>query len=885
MRDPLWRRYLRFWGPDVCSDVDDELAFHVELRVDELIAHGMDPAAAREEAWRRLGDVDALARKCRAITGERLTIERRREWLTGAWTELRVAVRQLLRFPVLAGVAVLTLALGLGATTAIFSVLYAVLLRPLPYADADRIVRITETQRGDETPVGPGQFTEWSRRARAFDAIGAYLPTTYNLTDGSPERVRAAFATSGFFRARYLTPALGRYLLPEEEQPGREHVVVLSDALFRQRYGSDPRVVGRTIRLNDQAYTVIGVAPPDFSLASAGDMLWTPLALTAQHKITFSEHWLTVYAKRRAGVSLADAQHDIERVSRGLADEHPRDMIDFSARVLDFRSDLIADHERNLVVLFGGVGCVLLLACLNVANLLLVRATVRRKEIAIRAALGATRADIVRHFVTESLVLGGVGAALAFVVSRLTLGVLLQLAPDEIPGLAHAGEGPSGVLFLAATALAVAMGLGLLPALRGLRWLQPALRMGGRTSNADSDRDRLRSVLAVSEVALALVLLTAAGLFVQSARRLNDIDPGFDPSRLVTARISLSPSRYPTDEHLQRTYADLIARVRQLPHVTAASANSSPPLAGGAVGVEVKVEGRTYAPGTEPEAQFHTVTADYFETVRMPLREGRALGRSDAARTPAVVVINETLARRLWPNEPAISKRIACCAPDSTRIWREVVGVVGDARQFLTRDPLPELYVPIEQAPPASWIWHANSLALMVRTDGDVASVFRGIRAAVAAIDPTLPVYDAWTYDDIVQHGAAANRFSTVLFSGLAALALVLAAVGIYGVLAFSVAQRTFEMGVRLALGARPLDVLALVTRQGMMLVGGGLAIGFVLAIATSRTIASLLYQVAPTDRLTYTVAVALLAAVGALACYVPARRAAAVDPATTFRA
>jgi predicted permease len=885
MRDPSWRRYLRFWGPDVRSDVDDELAFHVELRVDELIAHGMDPAAAREEAWRRLGDVDALARTCRAITGERLTIERRREWLTGAWTELRVAARQLLRYPVLAGVAVLTLALGLGATTAIFSILYAVMLRPLPYADADRMVRITETLRGEDVSVGPGQFTEWSRRVRAFDAIGAYLPATYNITDGAPERVRAAFATSGFFRTRYLTPALGRYFLPEEEQPGHEHVVVLSDALFRQRYGSDPRVVGRPIRLNDQAYTVIGVAPADFSLASAGDMLWTPLALTTEHKNTFSDHWLTVYAKRRAGLSVSDAQYDMERVSRELAEQHPRDMIDFSARVFDFRSDLIADHERNLVVLFGGVGCVLLLACLNVANLLLVRATVRRKEIAIRAALGATRAHIVRHFVMESLVLGGAGAALAFVVGRATLGVLLQLAPDEIPGLTHAGEGPSAVLFLAATSLAVAMGLGLLPALRGVRWLQPALRMGGRTSNADSDRDGLRSALVVSEVALALVLLTGAGLFVQSARRLNDIDPGFDPSRVVTARISLASTRDPTDEHLPRAYADVIARVRQLPHVTSASANSSPPLAGGAVGVEVKVEGRTYAPGTQPEGQFHTVADDYFETMRMPLRDGRTLSRFDGARSPAVVVINETLARRLWPNERAVGKRIACCAPDSARVWREVVGVVADARQFLTRDPLPELYVPLDQAPSASWIWHANSLALMVRTDGDVASVFRGIRAAVAAIDPTLPVYDAWTYDDLVQHGAATNRFSTVLFSGLAALALVLAAVGIYGVLAFSVAQRTFEMGVRLALGARPLDVLALVTRQGMVLVGGGLAIGFGLAIATSRAIASLLYHVAPTDRLTYAMAAALLVVVGALACYVPARRAAAVDPATTLRA
>ena len=885
MRDPSWRRYLRFWGPDVRSDVDDELAFHVELRVDELVARGMDPAAARAEALRRLGDVDALARECQSINTERLTIARRREWLRGTGTELRVAARQLLRYPVLASVAVLTLALGLGATTAIFSVIYAVMLRPLPYADADRIARLAETVRGEEASVGPGQFTEWSRRARAFDAIGAYLPTTYNVTDGTPERVRAAFATSGFFRARYLTPALGRYFLPEEEQAGRERVVVLSHSLFQQRYGGDPRIVGRTIRLNGQPYTVIGVAPAALSLASPGDMLWTPLALTAQHKVTFNQHWLTVFAKRRSGVSLQDAQRDMERVSREIAELHPQHMRDYSARVLDFHADLVVDHERSLIVLFGAVGCVLLLACLNVANLLLARATVRRKETAIRAALGATRGHIVRHFLAESFVLAAAGALLALVVSRVTLGVLLHFAPDEIPGLAHAGEGPSAVLFLAAASVLVALGLGLLPALRGLRSVQPALRMGGRSSTANSNRDRLRSGLVVSEVALALVLLAGAGLFVQSARRLNDINLGFDASRLVTARISLASARYPTDEHLQRTYADAIARIRAFPHVTSVSANSSPPLAGGAVGVEVSVEGRTSSPGMEPDAQFHTVSADYFETMRMPLRQGRALARADGARSPAVVVINETLARRLWPNERAIGKRIACCGPDSARVWREVVGVVGDARQFYTRDPLAELYVPIDQAPSASWIWHANSLAFMVRTDGEIAAVLRGIRAAVAAIDPTLPLYDAWTYDDLVHHGAAANRFSTVLFSGLAALALVLAAVGIYGVLAFSVAQRTFEIAVRVALGARPGSVLALVTRQGMTLVAWGLAIGVVLAIAMRNTVTTLLYQVRPTDPLTYIASALLLAGVGFLAAYVPARRAAHVDPATSMRA
>jgi len=884
MRDPSWRRYLRFWGPDIRSDVDDELAFHVELRVDQLVAQGMDRPAARAEAWRRIGDAEALARTCREIDGERLTNARRRAWVLGTWTELRVAARQLRRYPVLASVAVLTLALGLGATTAIFSVLYAVILRPLPYADSDRMLRITETMRGQETSVGPGQFTEWLARTRAFESLGAYLPTTFNLTEGTPERVRAAFATSGLFRARYVQPALGRYFLPDEDQVGREHVVVLSYGLFEQRFAGDARIVGRPIRMNGETYTVVGVAPSEFSIATPGDQLWTPLALTAQHQLTFSDHWLTVYAKRKTGVSQAQAQRDIERVSRELAQLHPDEMVDRSARVHDFRDDLVADHERSLTTLFGAVGFVLLLACLNVTNLLLARATARRKETAIRAALGATRARIVRHFLMESLVLAAAGAVLAFFVSRLTLRALLGLAPAEIPGLDRAGQGPATAVFLAATSIGVAVFLGLLPALRGLRSVEPALRTGGRTGEATSTRDRLRSVLVVSEVALALALVAGAGLFVRSARKLNEVDLGFSPNGLITARVSLASSRYSTPEMLQRTYLDLVDRMRRLPHVVSASANSTPPLAGGAVGVDVRVQGRTYAPGNEPDARFHIVTPGYFETARTQLASGRLFTGLDSEHAPLVAVINETLARQLWPNESAIGKRIGCCA-DGPAPWREVIGVVRDMRQFLRREPVPELYVPMEQTPPATWSWHGNSLAFVVRTDGDIADATREIRAAIAETDPTLPVYDAHTYDELLKIASASNRFSTVLFSVLAGLALVLAAVGLYGVLAFSVAQRSFELGVRVALGARPLDVLALVTRQGMLLVGGGLALGLALAMATSRVMASLLYQVGPADPVTSLAAGALLVAVGALACYVPARRASRVDPTTALRA
>ena len=787
-------------------------------------------------------------------------------------------------YPVLASVAVLTLALGLGATTAIFSVLYAVMLRPLPYANADRMVRITETTRGLETSVGPGQFTEWLTRTGAFESVGAYLPTTFNLTEGLPERVRAAFVTSGLFRARYVKSAFGRYFLPEEDQVGREHVAVLSYGLFAQRFAGDSRIVGRPIRMNGEPYTVVGVAPSEFSIATPGDQLWVPLALTAQHKSTFSDHWLTVFAKRKPGVSQAQAQRDMQRVSREIARLHPDDMVDRSARVYDFRDDLIADHERSLTTLFGAVGFVLLLACLNVTNLLLARATVRRKETAIRAALGATRGHIVRHFLMESLVLAASGAVLAFVVSRLTLRALLGLAPAEIRGLDLAGQGPATAVFLAGTSLAVAVFLGLVPALRGLRSVEPTLRMGGRTGGATTTRDRLRNVLVISEVALALALVTGAGLFVQSARKLNDVDLGFSPDGLITARGSLASARYSTPESVQRTILEFVDRLRHLPHVVAASANSTPPLVGGAVGVDVRVEGRAYAPGNEPDARFHIVTPGYFETARARLAAGRFFSDHDGAHAPLVAVINEKLARQLWPNELAIGRRIGCCA-DAPAPWREVIGVVGDMRQFLRREAVPEVYLPIEQTPAVTWTWHGNSMAFVVRTDGDIADAAPEIRDAIAGFDTTLPVYDTRTYDELLKIASASNRFSTVLFSVLAGIALVLAAVGLYGVLAFTVAQRSFEMGVRVALGARPLDVLALVTRQGMGLVAGGLVLVLGLVLAASRVMASLLYQVAPTDPVTYLFAGVLLVAVGAVACYVPARRASRADPTTALRA
>ncbi len=886
MTEPTWRRYLRFWGPDVRADIDDEMEFHIELRVAELVAHGWTPAAARAEALQRIGDLQALKHTCQSIDQERVQMKRRREWLGMLWNDARIGVRQFARTPMLAFVAILTLALGLGANTAIFSVVYAVLLRPLPYADSDRMVAISETYRSQEMSVGPGQFTEWAKRNRAFEAIAAQNWTTFNLGDeGEPERVVAAYVSPSFFTAQYAPPERGRYFRPEEAHPGREHVVVLSHGLFVGRFAGDPSIVGRTIHLNDEPYVVVGVAPSDYVLTSGGERLWVPLALTPQHESTFGDSWLRVIGKVRPGVTRAAAQRDLERVTREIAALHPKEMKERSISLQDFRADVVEDFSRQLTVLFGAVGFVLLLACLNVANLLLARVTLRRKEIAIRSALGASRGRIVLQFLVESVVLALAGGAAALLVSVGTLRLLLKLAPTGVPRIEYAAQDSHALVFLAIATLGCGIVLGFLPALRGLGGdLQGTLREGGKSSSVGSARDSLRSALVIAEIALAVVLLTGAGLFIRSAAKLNKVEPGFDATNLLSFRVSLPPARYKTPEQVTSAYTQMAERLRALPSVRAVELTSEIPLAGPGIGVGLHLEGKPDDDPSNPTAQFRLVSPGYFRTMRIPLRSGRELAPTDQGGTPPVIVINETFARLVWPNENPLGKRLYCCGDDSVRVFRGVVGVTADVRHTLTQEPAPEFYLPYTQVPPVSLLWLGNSLALLVRTNGAPNSALPDVRRVMHDFDPALPLFAVQSYDELLRGVTANNRFSMQLLSALALLALVLAAVGIYGVLSYFVNQRTEEISVRVALGARAADVIGLVVRQGGKLAGAGVVIGVLLALATSRSLNHLLFDVKPTDALTYVLVSVTLGAIALFACWLPARRAAALDPAATLR-
>jgi len=880
-----WRRYLRFWRTDARADVDDELAFHLEQRVRDLEASGMSRAAARHEAARRIGDVSALKNVCVAIDESGTRRREREEWRDALRTDVRTALRQLARSPVVTAVSILTLALGIGANTAIFNVVYAVLLRPLPYANADRLVVVAETQRDSRTGVGPGQFTEWVARNRAFESLSAETGATFNLSGVGPaQRVTGAMVTPSKFRTLVMPPVAGRYFADEEATPGREHVVVLSYGLFTQQFGGDARIVGRTISLSETPYIVVGVAPPDYAPESYGEQLWVPLALTAEHKTKFNEHWLLVYGKLKAGVSLAAAQRDMERVTREIAALQPASMIDRSVRVVGIREDLAGDYERQLGVLFGAAGLILLLACSNIAGLILARLTTRRREIAVRFALGAGRARVVRLLLTESLVLAAMGGVASLAVASGATMLLLRIAPASVPRLDQADVGAATLPFVIAATLVAGLVLGIFPALRSTRGdVQQALRESGRASNAANPRDRARNTLVVGEIALALVLMTGAVLFVRSARNLASIDPGFDVRGLQSVRVSLAGSRYQSPAQIASGITRLLASVSALPQSRAVAATTGLPLGNGVPDVQLHIAGREFLAGQEPAANFLSVSPTYFETMGIPIVRGRALNSNDRTGAPPVVVINEALAHHLWPNESPLGKRFYCCQ-DTVRVWREIVGVSRNVRHWLTARPFAEIYVPYEQAPAASWVWFSNTVTLVIRTERSDAVLPLQLRAAIAGVDPSLPLFEQFSYDDLWRRSTSTNRFAMLLFTAFAALALTLAAIGIYGVLAYLVSHRTQEIAVRMALGATRRQVFTLILRQGGTLAAGGILLGTAIAVVSSRALQQLLYGIEPTDPITYAVAGFALAAVAIAACYVPARRAASVEPYNALR-
>ena len=795
------------------------------------------------------------------------------------FSDLRYAFRQLVKNPGFAGVAILTLALGIGACTAIFSVINGVLLRPLDYPAPDRIVVIRETNlpQFPEFSVSPPNYLDWAKQTKSWQCLAAYSGTQVNLTgEGEPQRLVAVKATAHYFDVYQIKPILGRTFVPEEDAPGRDHVVVLSHAFWQRVFGGEPNVVGRSIQLSGEPYTVIGVAPSHFGEASKVD-IWAPMGFKPDETAADARggHYLNVIGRLRPSVNITSARAELELLAAQLARQYPDSNLGWGVTMSPILDYSVRDVRPILYTLLGAVGCVLLIACANIANLLLARATARHRELSIRTALGASRARLVRQLLTESVLLGLAGGAAGMLLARWGLDLLLALAPSTLPRTGDIHLDASVLIFSLALSVLTGVIFGIAPALLAAHSdVQEGLKQGARGST--DARGRLRGALVVLEVAFALVLLGGAGLLARSFMRLTHVDPGFVPEHATVLRLALPEKKYEKSEQ-QLAFADaLLSRLRMLPGVQAAGLTHSLPLISDWV-LDFKIEGRPEVPPADlPNTNYYSVTPDYFRAMGIRLIRGRLFNQHDDARAPRVAVINETLARQFFPNEDPIGKRIL--VTNGPAVWRQVVGIVADIKQYgVDKETTSQTYEPYAQYP-------FRSLNVVLRTSDSGAALAGALRPAVYAIDKDQPVGTIQPLEEILGATIAKQRFAMLLLIVFSSVALVIAAVGIYGVMAYSVVQRTGEFGIRMALGAQRSDVLRLVLSHAGKLVSLGLVIGLGATFAASRLMGSMLFQTNAHDPLTFSLTTLLLAAVAIAACLLPARRATRVNPIEALR-
>ncbi|HEV3469187.1 MAG TPA: ABC transporter permease [Pyrinomonadaceae bacterium] len=794
--------------------------------------------------------------------------------------DLRYGLRRLSKSRGFTLVAVGALALGIGANTAIFSVVNAVLLRPLPYPEPEQLVQLWESrprQNMARVESSPNEFLAWAEESQSFQQLAAVDFASFNLTGrGEPERVSAVLVTAGYFPLLGVAPELGRAFLAEEDQPGKNNVVVLSHDLWQNSFGSDPSVVNQTVSLDAVACTVVGVMPRGFRLP--GDArLARPIAFTAEDRARAGSHFLQVFGRLKDGVTRERAEAELAGIAARLEQTFAATNVGHQIVIVPLHEQLVGDVRPALLVLLGAVGLVLLIACANLANLLLARAEARRKEVAVRAALGASRWRIVRQLLAESVLLSAAGGAAGLLLAVWGVDLLISLDPAGVRRVGEVSLDAGVLAFTVALSLATGVVFGLAPALQASKTdFVETLKEGGRSSSGGRRRSRLRSTLVASEVALTLVLLVGAGLLVKSFARLLEVDPGLDPRGVLTLDVSLPPAKYPERQQIAAFYEQLLAEVAALPGVEKAGAVNVLPLGGNDTSNFVQIEGRPPLPsGQALRAGRRNVGADYFGALRIPLKGGRAFAPSDSAEAPPVVVINEAMARAFFAGEDPIGRRIRT---GDRSPWVTVVGVVGDVRhRGLDVETRPEMFFPHAQSP-------SREMTLAVRTAGDPVALVGPVRERVRAVDRDQPVGNVKTMEAWLAESVASRRFSVLLLAAFALVAAVLAALGIYGVVSYGVAQRTHELGLRIALGARRADVLRLVIRQGMKMTLVGAAVGLAASLALTRVMSGLLYGVSATDPSVYAAVSLLVAAVAFLACYVPARRATRVDPMEALR-
>ncbi len=789
--------------------------------------------------------------------------------------------------------AVLTLALGIGATSAIFSVVYSVLMRPLPYAHADRLVQLRERNGAEDRtgmPVTFGNYGTWTREAKSFAALAGqmYGPGLTLTGDGDPLPLRAMHVTASYWRTLSIAPALGRYFDEREGAPGAPHVVVLSHALWRSQYAGDPAVIGRLILLNNMAHTVIGVASPSYDLSAREietPTVWVPFELGARELAEHADHELAVFGRVREDVPMERALAELRGIEARLAKEYPNSYFDGGIIGTPMRDAIVGPVRPILLVLFGAVGLVLMIACANVSNLLLARAAVRQKEFAIRSALGAGRRRIVGQLLAESVVLALAGGGAGLALAAAGIRALVRLAPRDIPRLPEVGLDAPVLAFTFVVAVLCGIVFGLVPALRASRAdVRDALSQGGRDTGG-SVRYGVRASLVVGQLAIALPLLVGAGLLLRSAIRLQQVVPGFATRNVLIGSVSLPAARFPSDTIARQTFERFLETVTRLPGVEAAGLASQVPIANmGSDCPIVRPEGSLPKDARITDANNRIATPGFFAALKVPLLRGRLLSDADRAGALPVVVINRGLAQRLFGDADAVGRRLAACDAGSagSPVWYTVVGVIGDVRaNGLMADPPSEVYFPFAQSP-------QRRMTLVVRSAAAPAALVPAIRRSLRAVDPSLPLGNVSTMDDVVSRSVAVPKFTTMLLAMLGGAGLILAVVGIYGVIAYFVSQRTRELGVRIALGASPSSVVTLVVRQGMTLALSGVLAGLVLSWWLTKILGSvleqMLFQVSAHDPLVFTGIAALLVAVALIASAIPAWRAARVHPGVALR-
>jgi putative ABC transport system permease protein len=858
----------------VDQEFTEEIQAYLDLLTETKISQGFTPREARRNALLELEGVEQVHEKVKEI--------RMGQLIETAWRDVRFGVRALVHSPVFSVVTVLSLALGIGANTAIFSVVNGLLLRPLPYSESERIVDVWHTPPQQSFPgmnrfsVSPANYLDWKAQSSAFEQMAIYSYSGFSLsTSNDPLPLIGAPVSSDFFSVLRTNAMQGRTFTPDEERPGRDQVTVISYGLWQRAFGANPNIIGQTLTLNSRSFTVVGIMPAGFEFPREAE-LWVPLAWDDKERQIRSIHDYLVIARLKQNVSQDQAQAEMSTISSRLEQQYPEENKGWGAVVIPLREDIVGDIRLALLVLFCAVGFVLLIACANVANLMLARGANRQREIAVRIALGAGRARLIRQLLTESVLLAVSGGVLGLLLAVWGSRMLVRLG--SLPNSGDIGIDTWALGFTLLVSFGAGIIIGIVPALQFTRTnLSDTLKQGGRTGGSPI-KQHTRKALVISEVALSLVLLIGAGLMIRSFWKLQNVNPGFDTSNALTMSVALTPSRY-SEPHQQLAFLDrAIEQIRAVPGVVSVGATTTIPLGGGGSTQPFSIEGRpTGTVAEQPMAQTRYITTDYFQAIGIPLRQGRFFSDRDRDNSVPVVIISEAMARRFWPGDNAIGKRLTPSF-HLEQGAREIVGVVGDVKASgLDVDSSAMMYLPYKQSP-------RPYMSFVVRTTSNPESLVQTVSKAIYSIDKEQALTDIETMDQVVTKSLSDRRFNMTLLLTFAGVALVLASVGVYGVMNYTVTLRRRELGIRMALGAGRMDVLRLVLGQGLTLTLIGVAAGLISAYALTRLMASLLYGVTATDYITFTSVSAVLIAVGVAASYVPARRATKVNPTIALR-